>query len=266
MADLAAAAANNLERRLKTLRFTLAEAARLRRRGLLTQRSLDTISTSTFNDSYAAFELFLEDVFFSSLLGQTSVFGAAGLATFASRAQAEQILIEPGRFLRWLPWDIGVKVSAERMLVDGLPFSRLERHDAEKELLEEARVLRNAIAHAGVSATSKASKYTRAMPAGRRHIAGYLQQQIQGQTRQEILVDNFRSIGRSLIEPTAVAAQAYLSPERPYESGSQPGLGTFRCTRCQNRQVVRAKAGKLPFCLACRASGIRQKSQWRRVW
>lgn len=255
--------AKALESRLLNFRYTLTEATELRSRGLMTQRSLDAISESTFSSSYAAFEQFLEDSFFATLLGKTSVVGAAGVVDYGTRARAELLIVEPGRFLRWLPWDLGMMANADRFLEDGLPFSRLVRHDQEKRLLDESRHLRNAVAHASTSAKKKASTYTAMMPVRRRTVAGYLQSPIQGTTRHGLLVDNFRAIARAIAEPTTARAKAFLSPENPYLQGDIPSRGRYECESCHLQISLTLASSPLPACPTCSSGG---KSKWRRIW
>lgn len=263
MIDAAAKAASRLESRISRTKHTLTEASTLRARGQLTQRSLDAIAESSFASSYAAFEQFIEDIFFASLLGDTAVQGAVGIVKFADRAQAELIIIDRGKYLTWLPWDRGIQINAARYLVDGLPFSRIERHDDERALLEESRLLRNAIAHASSSAMKSVHRFTSSMPVRRRTVAGYLQASSQGATRADVLMNNFRAVASALTRPTTVEAKKFLSPERPYSTGDTPGQGLFLCLRCRMRHVVRGTRSALPGCSQCNGN---RKAAWQRQW
>lgn len=258
--------AKKLESRLRRLSHTTSEASRLYAQGQLTQRSLDAIAESSFIASYAAFELFLEDLFYSVLVGESGISGAGGVVPFATRTQAEGLIVSRGQYLKWLPYKNGIKENADRFLIHSSPFDRLTRSDTEMALLDEAQVLRNAVSHLSASATRKAEKYTSTMGPRRRTIAGYLESSAQGKTNYEVLVDNFRSVSKALVEPSESKARAFLSPERPYKNGDKPGIASYRCVTCQATHPVRSSGIALPKCSACNGKSGIKSSSWRRIW
>jgi hypothetical protein len=259
-------ALKRLEARLQRLRETQNEAERLHRRAQLTQRSLHAIVESTFASSYAAFEQFLEDLFFAALLGDTPNPSVAGRVGFASREDAESIVPEPGKFMRWLPWAEGIRTHSQRFLVEAAPFSRLDRHTQEHELLEEARRLRNAVAHASANATEKVKPFVDSMPPRKRTVANYLLSSSQGASRHAVLTDNFRSIARCLLAADDRSAQQFVSPERPYSTNEQVPVGTFRCVTCNSKWSSTKRIRKAPVCPSCQVTRNAQKSNWVRSW
>lgn len=256
-------ALTELERQLKRLAQTVAEAEKLYANRKLTQRSMDAIVEFSFAASYASFERFLEDHFYAVLLGASSIPKAAPLVQFQSRAQFEQIVIAGRQYLKWLPFKEGVMSTAGRFLSGGVPFDRLIWSTAEQALLENARVLRNAISHRTESANVKTIPLIESLPARRRTIAGYLLTSAQGRTHFKMLTTNFHAVARALVEPDPKSARQYLSPEAPHDAGKKAGAGTFRCTNCGHKHQTGRKAVALPGCVACKR---KKRTKWERVW
>lgn len=268
-AQSAAAVHAAFERRARRLESLTAEGLKLRSqpKSPMTVGSLDALFESALLSLYTAFETFLEDLFFSVLLGQSGVPGTAGLVTFSDRQQADMVLRGGRRdYLTWLPWADGVRGLAERLLMDGHPFNRLDRHDDELDVLEEMRLLRNAIAHEGSSAQNKITHLTGPMRARRRHPAGVLQDVQQGTLRLSVYSDEVRKIAAALTMTDDVSARNSLSPEKPYSAGAKPGLGTYECTRCRSHHVMRRKSDPLPNCQTCRRAHTKGFRGWRRMY
>lgn len=266
MSDSAEDVRSTLDRRLTRLDHTVAEAAQLRRRGVLTRRSANVVLESSFSSAYAAFESFLEDLFFSVVTGHSDIQGAAGVVTFSNRALAERVLVASGDYLKWLPWSDGAKKVASRYLVDGVPFDRLSRAQEERSALEEARLLRNAVAHTSGRAIKDVRTLIEQMPPRERTVAGYLASTDQGVTQYAAHMSNFRAVSSALVESTEAQAAGHLLPPAPYGKGDAAPAGTYVCATCRFRHRSRRKSSVLPECSQCRARSGRQVIKWQRVW
>jgi hypothetical protein len=252
----------SLERSLKSHRHAYAEASRLRAAGSVTQRTHRTIIEATFLASYSAFESFVEELYFQSLLGTSGLPDAVAKAAFADRATAEQILLGDRDFLKWLPWRSGVETLAARTLVRAGPFARLARADYERQVLEESRVLRNGVAHESGAAKARLNALVGHLPPRQRNVASYLTSTRQKVTRFDTHLDNFTAIGRALTAQDLSSAHAFLLPERPYKVDEVGEKGVYLCVRQSHVHRVSTVKQKLPACHAC-GSGT---TQWRRKW
>ena len=254
------------ERRAVRLESLTGEGMRLRGQGRVTVGSLDALFESALLNLYTAFELFVEDLFYSVLLGDSGIPSASGVVTFSDRAQAEAVLLGGRDFLRWLPLDTGAIPRAHLVLEQGHPFDRLERHPQESATLDEMRLLRNAIAHDSGSARAKVAALTAGLRPRRRHPAGLLQDVQQGVTQHSNYSTVVRLVAAALAEPDDVRARNSLSPEKPYSSGAAPGPGRYECTRCRRRTTIRSKRQELFKCSACQRAHVKGQKEWRRIY
>ena len=190
-----------------------------------------------------------------------------GVVRFDSRGQAEEIFLGDRRYQTWLPFDKGVRQLSRRLLSnDGSPFSRLDRHSQERGLLEEMRVVRNAIAHRSSSAQRELKPLVENLHRGRKNAAGLLEHSQQGTTRQEYYVVGARQVAAALSAKTADDARLLLSPEDPYQAGSKATAGRYRCDRCNKTHRIRAQVAKLPKCSTCAKMNVRGGTTWSRLY
>lgn len=251
-----------LEANVKRQRHAFGEAQRLRSANLITQRAFRTIVEASFLASYSAFESFVEDLFFRALLGTSGIVGVSPRVTFLSRDDAERLIVGDRDFIKWLPLKSGVEALSARVLRDGVPFERLARADSERSKLEEARKLRNGVAHESGKARKDLESIVAKMPPGHRTVAGYLNSTVQRAKRFEVHMDNFEAVGRCLTATDARMAHSYLLPERPYEVGDIAPRGRYECLRMGHTFVVRPTREKLAECAVCSTP----KTKWRRQW
>lgn len=254
------------DRRARRLENLGQEGLKLRGQGRITAGSLDAIFESAVLNLYTAFELLVEDLFFSVLLGDSGLQDAGGAVLFASRQQAESVLLGDKNYLSWLPFDKGVLPLAERLLVDGRPFVRLNRHDPELTSLEEIHRVRNAIAHQSASSQKKISGLTVGLRPGRRHVAGLLQHVQQGSTIQVTYSRTVRQVAMALADADDLTARNRLSAERPYQANSVAPAGRYQCTVCRARLRITKASDKLPPCPTCKAGHARGPRDWQRIY
>jgi hypothetical protein len=257
--------ADRFDRRARRLQSLGDEATRLRNRGQITLGSCDSIYESALLNLVTAFELVLEDLFYSMLLGASAIPGTSGAVQFKDRGQAEDVLLAGRAYLDWLPFDRHVAPLGERLLT-GSPFSRLDRHPQEKRALDEISVVRNAIAHESGSARKKFAPLANGLRPRRRTPAGLLQDVRQGVSVNVHYSTQLRLLVRALTVPTTKAAKALLSPESPHAQGATPGKGTYACMACGTRTTLTAAKQALPPCVVCRAAagGKAKGGHWRR--
>lgn len=254
----------DLERRARRLENLSLEGLKLRAQGRLTVGSLDALFESSLLNLYTAFELFVEDLFYSALLDQSGLPNTTGLVTFTDRSQAEMVLLGGRDYLKWLPYGDGVRNLAARLLYQGRPFHRLDRHTYELDMLEEIRRVRNAIAHESASAQGKIGTLTAGLRPRRRHPAGLLQSVQQGSTSLSIYTRSVLQIARALANSDETAAQNGLSPERPYDRSGYAPRGLYECTTCRKRHRITRATAALPSCSACASSHAR--GGWQRIY
>lgn len=252
------------DRRAKRLENLGLEASRLHRKARVTQGNVDAIYESALLNMVTAFELFLEDLFYSVLLGTSQIAGSGGGVTFKDRAQAEAILLSGSSYLSWLPFDKHVVPRGDRLLVES-PFSRLKRQKIETDQLENVRVIRNAIAHESGTAKSSFSPLAANLRPGRRTPAALLQDLQQGDTRHVIYSTQLRVIARALAAPSLKDAKQLLTPETPYDRGTKPPRGVYACKTCTATMTISARKPALTRCPVCFAAR-RPAKQYERVY
>jgi hypothetical protein len=116
-----------------------------------------------FLHAFLAWEVFVEESFILYLVGQQPPRGRAPIRhTFPpNQRAAREWIIPEGR--RYATWNIPTHVSnrALRFFRDGRPFTEVLR--ANQSLLDEARIIRNAIAHNSISTREKFEEFVRTM-------------------------------------------------------------------------------------------------------
>lgn len=233
------------------------------------QTDLDHIYESTFLSAVTAWETFARSLFYSCLMGESGI-STKPLVVFDNRPLAERVLLEAAgaRFLSWIKLD-DLQKRADLLLAGGRPFSRLKFRPQDKQVLDQVRRVRNAIAHKGESARDEFKKISPSgLPPSRRHPAGYLQVMNGNITTHEVYCLAMKRIAAALTASNDHKAEAFLAPEGDYENNQKPGLGTFVCSRCGVPVRIRSKNARLPLCVCavpcsqCRRHN--EKSKYRR--
>lgn len=241
-------------RKVRQLDTVTTDAKRLFRQGRLKQQSLDAIYEGAFLGLYTSFESFIESLFYSCVLGQSGLIGVGGVVRVADRAQAEMLVRGQQRYVKWLPYAENVLDLGARWLVRGSPFGRMRGHDVEITALEDARVVRNAIAHESGSTSKAAARLVGAMRPYRRHPAGYLQHLRQGREEYERLALNFVQIAGALCGTDESAAHRGLSSIVRQSGAKVPQSGSWMCRICRVSRRINVIGVVLPECSRCGAT------------
>lgn len=245
--------------------------------GHLRRIDLDYLIGSTFLTAVVQFELFLERLFFSSLLGISQIRGVQAHVPFSSLSVAERVVVEAegGRYLDWLPMQRAIK-RAETYLRHGQPFTRLTRRPREKEILHQVLIIRHAIAHKSPYSIEQFSKTfpIHRLPPTRRHPAGFLQTfSIGGRqslTHHELLLADLVRIAHGLSAPTNSDAVRFLGVEGGFSTNEKPGKGQFACESCGHLIRLLSSRDTLSYCANCSngpcpTCGRSTRSRFRKV-
>lgn len=105
------------------------------------------IVSGTFVSFYAFYERQLEALFMGLLTGELQHGTAAvkPLANFTSTQAADEIVRDGRNYVDWLPFERHTMKRSELYFENGEPFNRLTI--AQRRILEELGLLRNALAH-----------------------------------------------------------------------------------------------------------------------
>jgi len=268
----AKAIADRFERIARELRATTRNGQRAHSQGWLKQTDVDHLFTSTFLGIVASFEVCLEDLFYSAVLGQSGLEDVSPRMSIPSRTGVERVLgVNNGdRYLNWT----SIKESrkrAEAFIAGGAPFNRLQGRAQDNEIVQTSFVVRNAIAHKSGAARRKFQKLPLAgLFTTRRSPAGFLQLMTGNVSQYEFLSLGLVRISKALTAPRRSTARKYLSQESSYRSGNKAPLGTYECASCSSRVLHRSKARALAPCKQCQKScsscGSQPKSDFRRVY
>lgn len=258
----AAEANEKLHRELKVHAHTFNEAQRLFDRQIVTRRTRRVVVEASFLGAYSTFEAFLEEMLYSVLMGESGLSDGVSTASFRDRKAAEQVLTMNTPFLRYLPWKEGVAKTAAKLMVDRGPFGRMDRSVSEVKLLEDARKLRNAVAHRSESAASGARELLNKMPAGRRTVADYLCGTVAGRSSFELHIQNFRAVAACISAQDVASGHRLLLDERPYRPQDDAPRGNYRCELGSHQRVVSRAFEALGNCAKCRGG----KTLWHRIW
>ncbi|MFL2001571.1 hypothetical protein [Microbacterium sp. A1-JK] len=256
--------AKSLSTELQRQSYTFKEARLLHRNGKLTSRGLHTVVEATFLSSYASFEAFVEDLFYDCVLGTSGLPDSVPIADLQNRELAESILTLNRPFVKWLPWDVGVGSLASILLQESGPFARMARSVTEKGQLDEARLLRNAIAHNSGAAKMAVRDRISQLPARRRTVGWYLlASPMAGVTRYETHLANLEAISKCVTALSVVDGHKVLVDERPYASGQAAPRGSYLCERSNHPHRIIRSHQILPICGLCHNA---QKSRWSPAW
>ncbi|MGG7104639.1 hypothetical protein [Rhodococcus sp. 24CO] len=226
---------------------------------------MDAIFSSAFLSMHLQFELFLEDLFYSCITGNSNIADCEPEIKFANRNQAEQIFFGGVAFPIWMPYANGAEEIAKRAFVGGGPFARLQKQSDERKFLKDLTALRNAIAHQSSTALKKVEPLTSAMNPRRRTPAGYLQNLVQGETQYSLHSASLLGVASALSKTDLASAKKVMSPEDEYQKDEQTSAGRYQCVSCGKYKTLRAKRGKLGSCTRCLTLAKRPKA-WRRVY
>ena len=135
--------------------YRWASPAPPRRGPSISTKRRDSMTELAFLRAFLAWEAFLERVFILYLSGQRPPRGRAPhrYAFPPNQIAAKEWVVPEGR--DYAEWTVAAKVSAraERFFRDGHPFTPVLRSN--QHVLDEARLIRNAIAHESESARYK---------------------------------------------------------------------------------------------------------------
>lgn len=260
--ESAATLAARFGRRAKRITNLGEEAQKLRRNRRITAGSYDAIFESSHLSLVTSFEVFVEELFFSSLLGRSGIDAVCPRLAFNSRGDAERVVRGERGYVGWLPFEKKVLKTSE-VYFSSSPFERLNRHSAEFRALNEITVVRNRIAHDSASARAVFDPLASHLRARNRTPAGLLQERRQGVTSLERYSLELQKISLALSATTIREAKALLSPESPHQRGSKPGVGIYECTRCGTPERIGPRKNTLPSCRTCMKLGTTSKATWR---
>lgn len=242
------------------------EGNKLYRVGSLSQASLDALFNAAFLSLHSQFELFLEDLFFSTVTGSSGISDCAPHAVLDTRDKARLVYFPRQTYLTWLPFSENARQISKRVYASGSPFDRLTRQSDELRVLSSFTKLRNAIAHQSRHALKEVEPFTQPLRPRRRIVSEYLQVTTQSRTQFSDYCTRIRAIAAALSAPDTPSAKIILTPEDPYRQDESPGRGRYRCVICGHSRNIRSNQEKLPRCAQCKRREIRQKSNWQRIY
>ena len=215
------------------------------------------LSEAIFVKAFTEFESFLEELFFAIVTGATRLDGATPRLRIRNAALARDLATGEARsgYLSWLPLGDTMR-RAERFLVDGEPFARLDRRSTIRNDLDRAQKVRNATAHKSADAHAK---FQRAVNGSYATSGDYLISRSGSKSTCESILDDLHRYADALVEPQA-RSDALLGPEDPLRSGMRKhGGGAFECLNCGTRYTVMpSEALQCPTCdPPCSACGKR---------
>ena len=135
--------------RLRSVNATRQRVDALVQSGLMSSRVAEQMYESLFLSAFTAFEVYIEEVFLLLLVGPSTMAGPHSAAvpriSVKSFGVARDLVVGPGRkYVDWLPYERTIE-RAELFFRGGRPFTEVPH--VERELVNRAQVIRNAIAH-----------------------------------------------------------------------------------------------------------------------
>lgn len=243
------------------------------RSGSVRQSELDHIFESTFLDLASSLEVFLEELFYSAVVGTSGIREAAPAVPFRNRAEAERIILanERSGFLSWARMRDNIN-RAELFLRRGTPFSRLKRRQPDLDLLNTVVTVRNAIAHESRVARRRFLDLPLdGLAPNRRNPAGYLQQSVGNTSQHDNLFTESVRIARALAAESDWQARYFLRDEAPYASGERADRGRYKCRSCGSQMQHTSSRRELAVCPVCHPGrcvtcGRSSKSTFERLY
>lgn len=167
--------------------------------GSLPRKAEEQVYESLFLSCFTSLEIFVEDVFLALLLGQGNSKVKPRLAVGSMRV-ARELVIGPGKkYVDWFPYERTTE-RAEIFFRGGRPFTDVL--PPQKEILNKAQAIRNAIAHRSRHSQKAFEKIvigkTNLAPRERRP-AGYLRgTAAPPQTRYELYATQLLAVAKTL--------------------------------------------------------------------
>lgn len=197
------------------------------------------------------FEQFLGELFEDCLLGK--VHFSQPLMKVVSPEEASFLLYrsdQPEPFLSWLPYKNTLD-RANRLIANGIPFSRVPSRSADLTALKDLTTLRNFAAHGSESSERK----FRELCAQRGYLgvtraADFVLKEEQGSTQLDILLTRLKLLSSALTEPDENDVFENLGPEDPHLTGRVVAAGLYRCINCSEEQLL-GERRSLAACLLC---------------
>ena len=256
---------SRFDRRVKRAENLTSEGQKLYRKAELKLSTLDSLFHAAFLSMHAHFEIFLEDLFYSAVTGNSGIPECTPTVTFENRDQASKILFNNQDYVDWMPYPRGVLKISKLAFGAENPFDRLRRQERENQVLVEFSLLRNAIAHESRHSIRKIEYLTSTMKPRRKNIAGYLQHMTSGNSQFSAYATDIRIIATALAAPSMSAAKSRLSLEMPHAKGEKPGPGQFECATCGISRTLRSASQQIGKCKVCNNRNVRQIG-WRRKY
>lgn len=191
--------AERFSKKLRGLERARAKLERLHVNGSLSRADVLMIYGSIYLVAVTHFEGFLEDLFFSLVMGSVHCPGVHRRAEFISHLVAKDIIFKDG-YLKWLPYDETIK-RAHIYFRSGIPFTNLDNND--QLILRQMSCTRNAIAHRSEHAIEKFEKQVLSgislLPIERTP-TGFLRSYVAaGQTRYEHMAGELHEIAWKIV-------------------------------------------------------------------
>lgn len=203
---------------------------------------------SVFLNAVTAMEAFLERLFFKAVTGRIRTGNVRAVMRFSDESVAWRMVLPPrDRYLTWLSID-DTLARAHAFLIDGLPFSRLERRVLLKSRLNEAMILRNMVAHR----SDYARERFRNLVGGRYSTSGEYLDASSGRARVcDAFLADFVRIANGLCADADLSATAILGAKDPFRSRAKVGAGQYCCIGCGTVTTVAVGATAGLACPTC---------------
>lgn len=269
--DAGASALRVLKDSISDLKSTIQDAQQA---GVTRATLSDLVELATLR-THSLFESFLQELFYLSLLHDSSVPGNGPTLHVTTRAEADLLILSPGskreKFLSWLPLDRTFEM-ADAYLRAGSTFDRLRYRTVEKRAMLELVTVRNVVAHPSDHAHRQFVELAKSKSYPSTRAADYLLSQRSGATEVLLLMTQTEVIADGLLAPSSDAAALLLQPEAEFLAKQRSPVGLYECVRCgESAELTQlAVLGACPACeplSACPACGHTPAahSQWRRI-
>ena len=163
---------------LSTLEMTRKKIERLCSQGCLVRRDVERVYEGLYLDAITSLEATIEDLFIRIITGRSLPTDVVVRVLFNSSQVARDVVLGgERRYLDWFPYNRTEK-RAKAFLRGGRPFTQLSA--AEKKVLEEMLIIRNAIAHKSPHARKRFQAFVTNFPliSRERTPAGFLRSKI----------------------------------------------------------------------------------------
>jgi hypothetical protein len=189
--------------KLALLESTRVKVERLLPSGNLSKDDVEIVYAGLFLDAFTGFESLIEGLFIGLFDGSLKSKGqpVTRLLRVFPKSAARAVVFGGKEYTEWLPFENGALRHAKLYFSDGKPFSLLTQ--GEKEELQKAHLLRNAIAHKSDAATQRFLKSIsqQSLLPHEKSPTGYLRTSPQGNsslTRFTIIMQSLDAIARKV--------------------------------------------------------------------